>query len=246
MKEDQMKPEGDVELHHQSIEEIMGTPPVKSIAVSSGIILVILLVLLGGSALVVTPDIMKTNAVIYGNDPVAVLTAPESGQIVQGEGYDFSEREVERGETLLHIRNAIGESIPVTAISSGALEFNPLVRIRGSVYRGDTVGYIWDKDTAPVACVIYLSRAEARNVESGNKIRLYLEPDDSDSVIETEVREKFELLTGNQMQIISVLPERNLPVKKIRGTVKISADIVVGRKSLFNRMINPFRGLERR
>jgi hypothetical protein len=62
--------------------------------------------------------------------------------------------------------------------------------------------------------------------------------------IETEIREKSNLPSGD-VQIIAVLPGADQTGHTFRGTVELTANIETGKKSLFGRLVNPFRGLQR-
>ncbi|MDR2764570.1 MAG: hypothetical protein LBB90_06020 [Tannerella sp.] len=243
MTKEKILPEEKIELHHPSMEEIMGAPPAAAIAAGSGVVLAILLTLLAGSIFITVPDVIRTKAIIYGNSPVSVLTAPESGRLVFTNG-GFPDRAVHEGETLVSIRKFMSdEQVPVTAATDGFFEINPVVRYRKSVYRNDTIGYVWDMEPAPAVCTVQLSRSDARKIQAGRTIRLYPEQGDFMHCIETEVKEKFDLPSGDRVQIIAVLygTEGNT----FRGTTEVTADIETGKKSLFGQLVNPFRGLQK-
>jgi hypothetical protein len=243
MTKENISQEEKIELHHPSMEEIMGAPPAAAIAVGSGVILAIFLMLLAGSIFISVPDMIRTGAVVYGNTPLSVLTAPESGRLVYADA-GFPDSIIHEGETLLTIRKFMSdELIPVTAPASGIFEINPVVRLRKSVYRNDTLGYIWDREPVPAVCTALLSRSDARKIQAGRKIRLYPEPGDFMNCIETEVREKFDLPSGDRVQIIAVLS--GAAGNTFRGTTEVTVDIETGKKSLFEQLVNPFRGLQR-
>ncbi|MDR0700367.1 MAG: hypothetical protein LBG28_14305 [Tannerella sp.] len=243
MTKENISAEEKIELHHPSMEEIMGAPPAAGIAAGSGTVLAILLALLASSIFITVPDTIRTNAIIYGNSPVSVLTAPESGRPVFANG-GFSDSAVHEGDTLLIIRKFMSdEQIPVTAATGGFFEINPVLRYRKSVYRNDTVGYVWDMEPAPVVCTVQLSGSDARKIQAGRKIRLYPEPGEFMHCIETEVKEKFDLPSGGRVQIIAVLS--GTAGNTFRGTTEVSADIETGKKSLFGQLVNPFRGLQK-
>ena len=232
-----------VELHHHSIQEIMGAPPAKSIAFGSGIILMIFMVLLICSMFIYFPEVIRVEAILHGQTPVATLTAPETGKIIFEN--DYSDKQfVQKDETILYIKdNQAGESIPVNVSSSGIFQINPLVRIKQSVFLNDTIGFLWSENYIPTVCVIELPAGIARRVQAQQKIRIFIDENDHKNFIETEIRESHST-SVNQTQFIAVLTSQQLDEKNIYGTVLASAEIITGQKNLFNQLINPFRGLK--
>lgn len=238
------KPEK-IELHHPAIEEIMGAPPVKSIAAGSGIVFILLLVLFTASMFVYTPVTVRTNAVIYGQTPLAVLTAPQSGQVVfRDEAPD--EKNIRQGDTIFCINPNTGEKrIPAVAPATGIFEVNPLVRIRKNVSQNDTVGFIRSEEPATVVCILQLTNADAQNVRMGQKIHILTDINESGNFIEAEISEKSNVSTTSHTQFIAILSGLHSRENDFRGVTEASAQIITGKKSLFQQLINPFRGLKK-
>jgi hypothetical protein len=234
-----------IELHHSSIEEIMGTPPVKSIAIGSGLIFVLLLILFAISLVVYTPSIIRINAAIHGQTPLAVLIASQTGRLIFPDGMP-NRQIVQRGDTLFLIGKEDSEDcISVSAPATGIFELNPLVRIRENVSQNDTLGYIWSEKNMPVVCILQLPNTDVRNVQTGQHIRIFMDAYDSKNFIETEISEKSNLSTTSQTQIIALLTEKQLHKNAIRGVINVSVEITTGKQSLFQQLINPFRGLKK-
>jgi hypothetical protein len=234
-----------IELHHHSIEEIMGTPPVKSVAVGSGLIFLLLLILLAASLSVYTPSIIRTEAAIHGQMPLAVLTASQEGRLLFPNEIQGGQI-VRQGDTLFLIaRDATEESSYIVAPATGIFEVNPLARIRGNVSQNDTIGYIRSKKNMPVVCTLQLPDMDARNVRTGQPIRIFVDACDSKNFIEAEISEISNMATTNRTQIIAVLTDKHLHESVIRGVIHVSAEITTGRQCLFHQLINPFRGLKK-
>jgi hypothetical protein len=234
-----------IELHHHAIEEIMGAPPMKSIATGSGIVLILLLVLFAASMFVYSPVTVRANAVIYGQRPLAVLTARQSGQVIFPDEVP-GERIAGQGKSIFCIKPNTGEEIiPFVAPLSGIFEVNPLVRIQKIVSQNDTVGFIWGEKPAPVICILQLPNTEAQNVPLGQKIRIFTDTNESKNFIELEISEKSNLLTTSHTQFIAILNDRQLQENDFRGKTDVFAEIIIGKKSLFQQLINPFRGLKK-
>jgi hypothetical protein len=236
-----------IELHHHSIEEIMGTPPVKSIAVGSGLILLLMLILLAASLAVYTPSIIHAEAAIHGQMPLAVLTASQEGHLIFTNKIHAGQQIVQQGDTILLIaKDANGEdAIPLLAPATGIFEVNPLARIRKNVSQNDTVGYIRNIKNIPVVCSLQLPDTDARNVRTGQPIRIFMDDGNSRNFIEAEITEISSMATTNRTQIIAVLTDKHLHENLIRGVIHASAEITTGRQSLFHQLINPFRGLKK-
>jgi hypothetical protein len=240
-----MKESEEIELHHPLIEGIMGAPPAHSIAVGSGVILAIFIALMAASFFIYSPDVIRVHALAYGQTPLAVLTAPESGQIFMDENIP-DRGAVRNGETLLHIKkNAVDSSIFIVATASGIVEINPLVKFRKTVSVSDTVAYIWDMEPAPMICVMNLTKPEAGKIQVGQKVRLFLPAYPSENIVETSICEKYDLPVGNQTQLIALIPDNQSQAYAFRGDIQMSAELIVGKKSLFQQLINPFRGLQK-
>lgn len=233
-----------IELHHHSIEEIMGAPPAKSIAWGSGTTLIILLVLLTGSVFINTPDTIQVNGVIYGQIPIEVLTASTSGQIIFQQ--DVSNKQVvQKGEALYYIkRNTTEPTIPVVASSTGILQINPLAHIRKNVFQNDTIGYIWNEQQTPVVCVLDLPSAIAQKIQIGQQIRVSMNIRDTEVFMYVEIKEKSDRMVTNQTQLIALLSDQQQG-ENLRGTLPIYTELTIGEKNLFRQLINPFRGLKK-
>lgn len=233
-----------IELHHSSIEEIMGTPPVKSITVGSGLIFVLLLILFAASLVVYTPFVIRMNAVIHGQIPLAVLTAGQTGKLLFSSDEIPAEHIVRQGDTLFQIKkDALEDCLSVVAPVTGIFEMNPLARIRKNVHQYDTLGYIWSEKAMPVVCTLQLPDTDAQNVRIGQVIRIFMDTCDSKKFIEAEISEKSGMATTNQTQIIAVPTDKSLHENTIRGIIHVSVEITTGKQSLFHQLINPFRGL---
>jgi hypothetical protein len=234
-----------IELHHHSIEEIMGTPPVKSVAVGSGLIFLLMLILLAASLAIYTPSIIRTEAAIHGQMPLAVLTASQEGRLLFTNEIRAGQI-VQQGDTILRIaKNANEKAIPLLAPATGIFEVNPLARIRGNVSQNDTIGYIQNKKNIPVVCSLQLPDTEVQNVRTGQPIRIFIDDCNSKNFIEAEITEISGMATTNRTQIIAVLTDKHLHENTIRGVIHVSAEITTGRQSLFHQLINPFRGLKK-
>jgi hypothetical protein len=235
-----------IELHHHSIEEIMGTPPVKSVAVGSGLILLLMLILLAASLAVSTPSIIRTEAAIHGQMPLAVLTASQEGHLIFINKIHAGQQIVQQGDTILLIaKDANEDTVPLLAPVTGIFKVNPLARIRENVSQYDTVGYIQSIKNIPVVCSLQLPDTDARNVRTGQPIRIFMDDGNSKNFIEAEITEISSMATTNRTQIIAVLTDKHLHENLIRGVIHASAEITTGRQSLFHQLINPFRGLKK-
>jgi hypothetical protein len=135
------------------------------------------------------------------------------------------------------------------AESSGFLEFNPLMNIRQYVQKSDTVAMIWGEKVGSVAGIIRLSPDQGKNVKEGNRLLLHLNkyPSEQYGVVESHVKTISHFNTDRDIQIIAELPSvattSNLHKILIRGNIHASAEIITGEKTIFDRLINPFRGL---
>jgi hypothetical protein len=224
---------GKIELHHHSIEEIMGTPPTRGITLGSGIIFIIFLFLLVGSMLIYIPDTIRVSAVIHGQTPIAVLTAPETGRIIF-QTKTLNKQIVGKNEIFFYIEeNATEQCTPVTIPVAGIFELNPLMRIRETVFQNDTIGYIWNEKLAPVVCVFQLSDIIAQNIQPKQKICVFPDTNEPKNFIEMELKEKTNWGSTNQTQFIAILPEQQLYGKGIHGIIHGEAEITIKGKNLF-------------
>jgi hypothetical protein len=205
----------------------------------------LLLIFFAASLAVYTPSIIRTDAVIHGQTPLAVLNASLAGRLIFTD--ETPDRQiVQRGDTLFLIaREAPGDFISVVAPATGIFEINPLARIRKNVSQNDTLGYVWSEKAVPVVCTLQLPSSEARNVRTGQYMRIFMDTYDSKNFIEAEINEISGMATTNRTQIIAVLTDKHLHGNAIRGVVPVSVEITTGKQSLFLQLINPFRGLKK-
>lgn len=241
------KKDREIELHHESIEEILGTPPVGMVRVGSGMLLVVMLGLLIGSRFITYPDMVKVPALLYGDLPLSIETSPETGKVRHVFQYDNGQ--IEPGDSLFSVEKYSGEIITVVSRFSGFVEFNPLLEIKHNVQKNDTVAIIWGKKAESVACIVSLSPNRAGNVREGNKIVIHLEkyPSEQYGVIESHVKKISRFNTEKDIQVMAELSgEIKTSYQKeifIRGNNYATVEIITGEKTLFNRLVNPFRGL---
>jgi hypothetical protein len=235
-----------IELHHHTFDEIMGTPPVRSITKGSGMILILLMVLLVASQFVYTPSILRTNAVIYGQTPLAVLKVPQSGFIVFQDEIP-SKWNIIKDDTVCSIQLLTFEEefIHVLAPLKGVFEINPLVKIRKNVVQNDTIGIIWNETPSLVVCVLQLPNVDALNVHIGQKIRVFINVNESKDLFEAEISEKTKMNTSSYTQLIAILNGIHFQENDFRGVIDASVEIITGQKNLFQQLINPFRGLKK-
>ncbi|MDR2057979.1 MAG: efflux RND transporter periplasmic adaptor subunit [Dysgonamonadaceae bacterium] len=248
MSEEELFPEKRIELHHHSIDEIMGAPPARIVAVGSGIILILILGLFVGSFFISYPIIIQERAVIQGEIPLTTLTSLESGKIINI--YSFSNNIIYQGDTVIQIEKLrTKEIIPIIADVDGIIDFNPLIRIKQVVQPNDTIGHIWDKTPLAGICIIDLSREQMKQVQTGNKIRLHFDayPSEKFGTVDTYIQSISTFNTKNQPQIITMLDDSLITSNQytitVRGNLYASVEIITEEQSLFNRLINPFRGL---
>jgi hypothetical protein len=247
MSKETLTSEKNIELHHESVEEIMGTPPASMLRVGSGILLLVIVGLFAGSHFITYPDIEKASAVLQGNFPLSIQTSPETGKISQI--FHISNDLVETGDTLFCVENNFGQIFAVLAESSGIVELNPLSTVLNFVQKNDTIAVIWEKETASVACIIQLSPEQGKNVKEGNKIRLHIDkyPSEQYGTVDTYIVSVSHFNSGKDNQVIAVLSGKIITSNHqeiiVKGKNYASEEIKTGKKTLFNRLINPFRSL---
>lgn len=238
--------EKNIELYHPAIEEIMGTPPSNIIIIGSGSIFIILLMLFISSFFFTYPDKIHATATLHGNKPLEILVAPVSGKI------NFTVHSgslVKNNDTIFELcddRTMNILSVPV--LSNGVLEIDPLVDMQKYVQKGDTIGLIWAVNRIPTVCSIRLLPEHIRRVKVGNPIRIDLEliPNHHHELIEAQVQSFNTFNSRRSIDIIALLPiccQENL---MINGDQQVSAEIIVGEDTFFERLINPFRGLRKK
>jgi len=236
-----------IELHHESVEEIMGTPPASMVRVGSGILLLVILGLFMGSLFITLPDMVKVHASLQGEFPLSTQTSPETGRLVKI--FRHVDNLVEKGDTILCVENKFCEIIAVLSEDSGILELNPLLNVINFIQKNDTVAIIWRKETESIACIVLLSPEQGKNVKEGNKIRLNVDkyPSEQYGTIESYITSISNFSSGREIQAIAVLPSKIITSHQHEITLKgknyASAEIITDEKTLFNRLINPFRGL---
>jgi hypothetical protein len=237
--------EDKVEIHHPSIENIMGTPPAIMVRTGSGILLLVITGLFLGSAFFTYRDTIHSQAVLQGGSPPATLIASQNGKIIQpGESGP-----VNYGDTVMWMEVS-GERLPVKATASGFLEINPVIDIQKNLQKNDTIGRIWE--SVPSVCVIRLAPEQVKHVQKGNKILLHFDryPSEQYGTVETEVKAISNFSSGKDFEVLAELPPHVITSGQVEltlyGCLYASAEIITDEKSLFNRLINPFRGLTKK
>ncbi|MCL2073700.1 MAG: hypothetical protein FWH18_07255 [Marinilabiliaceae bacterium] len=244
---EQLNQETKIELHHESIEEILGTPPNILLRAGSGILLFVIAGLLVGSIFFTYPDIVQAPAVLRGELPLATLTVSESGQITNV--YKDCGNYVRLGDTLFVIEKQDKSTVAVIAENFGILETSPLIIENYIVQKNDTIALIWGDTGEFTICIIHLSPENGKNVRAGNKLRLHIDkyPSERYGTVESLVKSVSRFNTGKDLIIIAELPLNIVTTTQFeftaRGNIYASAEIITGEKTMFNRLVNPFRGL---
>ena len=241
-----------IELHHEAIREIMGTPPAIMVRAGSGVLLVVVLCLFIGARFISYPDIVEASAYLYGDFPHAILTVPESGRVV----HFFSSPTpstypsvINDGDTVLQIEKNDGEKISILSDTFGFLELDPILNVKTYVQKNDTIAIIWGKGSESVACIVRISPEQAKNVKEGNRVRLHLDkyPSEKYGIVEAKVISISSFNTQRDIRVIAELPRKikttNLQEIFIMGNIYGTAEIITGEKTMFDRLVNPFRGL---
>lgn len=247
MNNEQSVPGKNIELHHESVNEIMGTPPSVMLRVGSGLLLTVFVGLFVASVFFNYPDVVQAPGVLVGEQPLSTQTAPEKGRII--EIYKNTGTYVNMGDTLLSIEQSDHQKIPVIAETTGLLELNPLISVKYAVQKEEVISFIWSEDVGHVACIVQLSPEQGKNVKEGNKLRMHLDkyPSDKYGTVESKIKSISHFNTGREIQIIAELPESIKTSTQFeftpRGNIYASCEIITGEKSIFHRLINPFRSL---
>lgn len=232
----------EIELHHHSIDDIMGTPPSSMLRVGGGILLIIILFLLIGSNFFYYPDIIRLPVEIKGEEPQAVIIADSEGII---QNWKFDGNVVEKDTLLQFVRN--DELYSIYAPVSGHFEINPVVEIRKVVHKQDTIGVIWSMNSAPAICSISINPEEFKKIRIGNKIRIHMDryPSEQYGSIETSVKAVNYYNSGKELIILAELPSTVVSTSNfhfyLRGNLYGIAEIITNEKSLLDRLINPLR-----
>jgi len=243
MNKETLSDEKKIELHHEEIEEILGTPPSIMIRIGSGLLFTIILVLVIGSAFFPSDIKIKVPALLNGGLPDIIEIAPETGNII----YHRGDRIINKGDTLALIENIEGIIIPVFADISGFFEENPLISIKRHVHECDTIGLIWPVNQDTVACIIRLTSGLGKEVRLGSRVRVSVNdyPVEQYGVYETTI--KYISHYNASYHAYANLPINMITSTghslNIRGYNHATAEIVTHEKTVFHRLINPFRGL---
>jgi hypothetical protein len=247
MINDNNSPEKKIELHHHSIEEIMGTPPSIMLRVGSGLFLLIITLLFIASAFINFPDTIKTTAILQGKQVLDVIIAPQSGIITT---YINGDRFSNAGDTIICIQSDNHKEIVISTFS-GFLEYSPILN-NSYIQKNDTIGFIWRDDNTPITCIVQVPPNQIKQVGTGNNIRLSLNkyPAEQFGYIETYVKSIHDFGNDDFFQIIAEIPSQSITTEQteilIRGNLHASAEIITGNQTLFNRLVNPFRALNRK
>jgi hypothetical protein len=234
--------ENNIEIHHPSIENIMGAPPAILVRVGSGFVFSVIIGLFLGSAFFTYRDTIYSQAVLQGGSPPAILTASQNGKIIQW----VESGPVNCGDTVMWIE-VPDERLPVKATVSGFLEINPVIDMQKKLRKNDTIGRIWE--SVPSVCVIRLTPEQVKHVQKGNKILLHFDryPSGQYGTVETEIKAISNFNSGKDFEILAELPHPVITSDQIEltlhGNLYASAEIITHEKSLFHRLLNPFRGL---
>lgn len=244
MEDNELHPENNIELHHESVEEIMGTPPSKIAALGSGLIFFILIGLFTGSFFITYKDIIKTTAIVYGAVPLEHLVVFGDGSIINL--YNNSGDLVSAGDTIMQIRDMYSrEFIPVIASCTGVLDIDPMVSFKSSVRQNDTIGLIWENKASPLICVISMQASEMHDIQSGNGMKLYFDKYKTgrdDITIDANIDYLSNFNSGGMLKAITQLQDDQLMDLHLKGELYVPAEILIGEKSIFYRLINPFNG----
>ena len=240
-REDQDGPP--IELHQEEIEEIMGTPPSIMVRVGSGMLLIIIVILVVGSTFFPSDIKIEAPAILDGGLPDIVVIAPETGDVT----YHRGEGNINQGDTLILIRNIHGEVIFVHAGDSGFLEMNPLIEIKRHIHENDTIGFIWPSARDTVACIIRLTSGIGKEVKIGNRVRVAINdyPAEQYGVYETTI--EYISHYNASYHAYAHLPIHMITSTghnlNIRGYNQATVEIITQEKTVFHRLINPFKGL---
>ena len=234
-----------IELRNDEIEEIMGSPPSSMVRVGSGSLLIIIIFLIAGSTLFPSIDRVHTRVILDGVMPLWVATAPETGDIEKA--LPFGESFINEGDTMAFLYLYENRTLPIIAEYSGILESNPLFYIKHHIEARDTIAFIWPAERDTVACIVNLTYNDGKHVRVGNKVRIVLDdyPVEEYGMFETTI--KFIGHFNNDYVAYASLPEDMLTTNQqflnLRGKNYASVEIITNEQTLFNRLLNPFKGL---
>ena len=232
-----------IELRHESMEEIMGAPPSVMVRIGSGLLLAIIVILVSGSVFFPSDVKIQLPAILDGGLPLSMIIAPATGNMKH---YPH-EGLVNRGDTLLFIENTNEELVPVFADFSGFFEVNPLIEMKRHIHENDTVGFIWPADQDTVVCKIRLTAAQGKEVRVGNKVRIAIDdyPVEQYGVFETTIHSISHF--NATFHAFAELPVNMITTTQqhldIRGYNQATVVIITKEKTVFYRLINPFKGL---
>ena len=244
-------PDNKIEIHHSSIEEIMSSPPASIVKIGSGITLIIFILFLIGSYYFSFSDVIKAPAVISSNKASMFLIAPVSGKLVKKIESDIFK--VNPGDTIAAIESLTLDSKSYYLISNlkGNAEMNPLWSVQSNVIINDTLGIIWEKNPSRHICLIHLRSNQIGSIKIGNKINIHLDrfPSEEYGILVSKVRNITNFKNDKDYVILADLPG-NLYTSKGKPLIALgkltgTANIIVNEKSVFERLINPFRGLSK-
>jgi hypothetical protein len=243
MDKESISGEKKIELRHESIEEILGTPPASMVRMGSGVLFVVIVLLFVSSAFFPSHIKIQLPAVLDGGLPFSVTIAPETGNIV----YHHSEDNINQGDTILLIEKIDGENIPIIAEISGLLELNHLFLIHRRIEEKDTIAMIWPAERDTTVCIIRLTSERGKDVSIGHKVRIVVDdyPVEQYGKFETTVyyishfHNEFHALAAVPFDMITTTGQ----YLELRGINHATVEIITDEKTVFHRLINPFRGL---
>jgi len=232
-----------IELHHEEMEEILGTPPSVMLRAGSGLLFTLIVMLIAGSAFFPSEIKIKIPAMLDGGLPDMIATSPESGNIM----YHRSEGNINLGDTVIVFESINGKIITVLADVSGYLEVNPLIEIKRHIHENDTIGFIWPVNQDTISCIIRLTSGLGKEVKKGNRVRVAIDdyPTDQYGVYETTI--KYTSHYKASYHVYANLPLHMITTTGhylyIRGYNHATVEIITHEKTIFHRLINPFKGL---
>ena len=232
-----------IELHHESIEEILGMPPPVLVRAGSGTLFSVIALLIAGSVFFPSNTSIRVPAILDGGMPLSVAIAPATGNIRS----HHSENYINEGDTVLFIENMHGESVVVCADVSGFLEVNPLMEMKRHIYESDTIAFIWPADQDTVACIMRLTSYQGKDVRVGSEVRIVIDdyPVEQYGAFESTI--KYISHFNAEFHAYAELPIDMITTThqhlNIRGDIPATVEIVTDEKTVFHRMVNPFRGL---
>jgi hypothetical protein len=209
----------------------------------SGLLCAIIGMLFAGSVFFPSDVKIRLPAILNGGLPVSILIAPETGNIT----YHRREGYVYRGDTVVFIENTNEKTVPVLSDVSGFFEVNPLIEMKRHIHRNDTIGFIWSIDQDTVVCMIRLTAIQGKDVRVGNKVRVVIDdyPVELYGMYETHIH--FLSHYNATFHAYAELPINMITTTgqhlDIRGYNHATVEIVTKEKTVFHRLINPFKGI---